>query len=76
MRELPPLNALLAFEFVAKTGSVRAAAESMSVTPGAVSRQIRLLEDHFGTALFQRQGARVNPHTPRQRLFSANQRTL
>jgi len=56
MRELPPLNALLAFEFVAKTGSVRAAAESMSVTPGAVSRQIRLLEDHFGTALFQRQG--------------------
>ncbi|MBP2171306.1 LysR family glycine cleavage system transcriptional activator [Erwinia toletana] len=56
MRELPPLNALLAFEVVARTGSVRAAAESMSVTPGAVSRQLRLLEEHFGTTLFQRQG--------------------
>ncbi|CAI2113058.1 Gcv operon activator [Serratia ficaria] len=56
MRDLPPLNALLAFEYVARTGSVRAAAEGMSVTPGAVSRQIRLLEAHFGTALFQRHG--------------------
>lgn len=56
MRDLPPLNAVLAFEFVARTGSVRAAAEKMSVTPGAVSRQIRLLEEHFGSALFQRQG--------------------
>ncbi|RKQ38588.1 LysR substrate-binding domain-containing protein [Enterobacter sp. R1(2018)] len=56
MRELPPLNALLAFETVARSGSVRAAAEKLSVTPGAVSRQIRLLEEHFGTALFRRQG--------------------
>lgn len=55
-RDLPPLNALLAFEFVARTGSVRAAAEQMSVTPGAISRQIRLLEEHFGTTLFQRDG--------------------
>lgn len=56
MRDLPPMNALLAFEYVARTGSVRAAAEALSVTPGAVSRQIRLLEDYFGTALFQRVG--------------------
>lgn len=56
MRDLPPLNALLAFEFVARTGSVRAASESLSVTPGAVSRQLRLLEEHFGTPLFQRNG--------------------
>lgn len=56
MRELPPLNALLAFESVARTGSVRAAAESLSVTPGAVSRQLRLLEEHFATELFRRQG--------------------
>ena len=55
-RELPPLNALLAFEAVARTGSVRAAAGHLSVTPGAVSRQLRLLEEHFGTQLFQRQG--------------------
>src|SRR5579875_3307195 len=56
MRDLPPLNALLTFEVVARTGSVRAAAAEMLVTPSAVSRQIRLLEDQFGVALFARQG--------------------
>ena len=56
MRDLPPLNALLTFEVVTRTGSVRAAAGEMLVTPGAVSRQLRLLEDHFGTSLFGRQG--------------------
>lgn len=56
MRDLPPLNALLAFEVVARTGSVRSAAAEMLVTPGAVSRQLRLLEGHFGTTLFSRQG--------------------
>jgi LysR family glycine cleavage system transcriptional activator len=56
MRDLPSLNALLAFESVARTGSVRAAADHLSVTSGAVSRQIRQLEEHFGIPLFQRHG--------------------
>ncbi|WP_442797140.1 LysR substrate-binding domain-containing protein [Pantoea vagans] len=56
VRDLPPLNALLAFETVARTGSIRAAADFLSVTPGAVSRQIRLLDEHFGMPLFQRDG--------------------
>lgn len=56
MRDLPPLNALLTFEVVARTGSIRSAAAEMLVTPGAVSRQVRQLEDHFGTTLFARQG--------------------
>lgn len=56
VRDLPPLNALQAFESVARTGSVRAAADALSVTPGAVSRQLRLLDEHFGTPLFQREG--------------------
>ncbi len=56
MRDLPPLNALLTFEVVSRTGSVRSAAGEMLVTPGAVSRQVRLLEDHFATLLFTRQG--------------------
>ena len=56
MRDLPPLNALRTFEVVSRTGSVRAAAGEMLVTPGAVSRQVRLLKDHFGTSLFLRQG--------------------
>lgn len=50
------MNALLAFEIVARTGSVRSAADELFVTPGAVSRQIRQLEDHFGVPLFARQG--------------------
>lgn len=56
VRDLPPLNALLAFEFVARTGSVRAASDHLFVTPGAVSRQLRLLEEYFATPLFQRHG--------------------
>jgi len=56
VRDLPPLNALLAFETVARTGSVHAAADALSVTSGAVSRQLRLLEEHFGVSLFQRHG--------------------
>ena len=54
MRDLPPLNALLTFEVVARIGSVRSAADEMLVTAGAVSRQVRQLEDHFGVALFAR----------------------
>lgn len=56
MRDLPPLNALLAFECVARTGSVKAASEEMLVTAGAVSHQLRQLEAHFGVPLFVRQG--------------------
>lgn len=56
MRDLPPLNALLAFECVARTGSVKAASEEMLVTSGAVSHQLRQLEEHFGVPLFVRQG--------------------
>lgn len=56
MRDLPPLNALLAFECVARTGSVKAASEEMLVTAGAVSHQLRQLEEHFGVPLFARQG--------------------
>ncbi|SEM39718.1 LysR family transcriptional regulator, glycine cleavage system transcriptional activator [Luteibacter sp. UNCMF331Sha3.1] len=56
MRPLPPLNALVAFEAVARTGSVGAAADELFVTPGAVSRQLKVLDDYFATNLFERQG--------------------
>jgi len=55
-RDLPPLNALKAFEATARLNSVSKAAESLSVTHGAVSRQLRLLEEHLGIALFVKQG--------------------
>ena len=53
---LPPLNALKAFEAAARLGSVTAAAQELSVTHGAVSRQIRALEAHFDATLFERAG--------------------
>lgn len=56
MRPLPPLNALVAFETVARTGAVGAAAEELFVTPGAISRQLKVLDEFFETNLFERQG--------------------
>ncbi len=53
---LPPLNALRAFEATARLGGVGRAAQDLHVTHGAVSRQLKLLEDHLGLALFQRAG--------------------
>ncbi|CAO3443450.1 LysR substrate-binding domain-containing protein [Azospirillum largimobile] len=56
---LPPLNALRAFVAAARHGSFRAAAEELCVTTGAVSRQIRLLEDWLGLTLFDRSRRQV-----------------
>ncbi len=56
MRPLPSLTALQAFEATARRLSVRHAAEELHVTPGAVSRQIKLLEQSFGMALVRRAG--------------------
>ena len=59
IRSLPPLNALRAFEAVARLESVSRAAAELHVTHGAVSRQLRTLEDALGAALFVRQGRGV-----------------
>ena len=53
-----PLNALRAFEAVARTGSIKAAAGTLFVTPSAVSHQMRNLEVLLGAPLFDRSGAR------------------
>jgi DNA-binding transcriptional LysR family regulator len=55
-RQLPSLNALRAFEAAARLESVSRAAEELHVTHGAVSRQIRALENDLGRPLFTRQG--------------------
>lgn len=55
-RDLPPLNALRAFEAVARLGSVSQAAEQLHVTHGAVSRQLKVLEEHLGVSLFSKEG--------------------
>jgi LysR family transcriptional regulator, glycine cleavage system transcriptional activator len=58
---LPPLNAIKAFEAAARLGSFSLAAEELSVTHGAVSRQIRLLEDWLGLPLFRRTARNAVP---------------
>jgi len=50
----PPLNALRVFEAAARHRSFTRAAEELSVTQGAVSQQIRGLEDVLGVRLFRR----------------------
>ncbi|MCP1368043.1 LysR family transcriptional regulator, partial [Halomonas sp. BBD48] len=57
-----PLNALRAFAEAARAGSFKVAASRLGVTPGAVSRQIKQLEDRLGVALFDRypNGVRVS----------------
>ena len=54
VRKLPPLNALKTFEVSARLGSYVLAAAELHVTPGAVSQQIKKLEDYFGRQLFIR----------------------
>lgn len=53
---LPPLNALRAFEAAARLSSVSLAANELNVTHGAVSRQLNVLEEHLGLALFGKDG--------------------
>jgi len=51
---MPPLNALRAFEAAARLLSFTKAADELRVTPGAISQQIRQLEDFYGMPLFRR----------------------
>lgn len=52
---LPPLNALRAFEVTGRTGSLSAASRELGVSVGAISRHVNLLEDYLGYQLFLRQ---------------------
>lgn len=56
---LPPLNPLRAFEAAARRGSISAAARELNVTHGAVSHQIKTLEETLKAALFERGGKRL-----------------
>ncbi|CAM2007369.1 transcriptional regulator GcvA [Acanthopleuribacter pedis] len=51
---LPPLLAVRVFEVAARHLSFTAAAQELFVTPGAVSRQVKQLEDYFEVRLFNR----------------------
>ena len=53
------MSALRAFEAVARTGSLTKAAESLHVTHGAISHQVKALEDEMGVRLIERAGRGV-----------------
>lgn len=52
--KLPPLNALKVFEVAARKLSFSKAAQELHVTQGAISKQIKALEEHLQLALFDR----------------------
>lgn len=54
LSRLPPLTALRVFVVTARHLNFTRAATELHVTPAAVGQQIRLLEEHVGTALFSR----------------------
>ena len=64
-----PLTALRAFESASRLLSFKAAAEELSVTPTAISHQIRALEDWLGVALFERLPRQVRLTEGGERLF-------
>ena len=51
---LPPLKSLVAFEAVSRHLSLTRAGEELRISREAVSRHIRVLEDHLGVKLFDR----------------------
>jgi len=69
-RQLPPTATLRAFEAAARLRSFTRAAEELGLTQGAVSHQIRALEQQLGTALFRRE-QRQSLLTPRGELLAA-----
>lgn len=56
---LPPLNAVKAFEAAGRLENFSKAALELNVTPSAISRQIKNLEDYLGVPLFSRVGNEV-----------------
>jgi DNA-binding transcriptional LysR family regulator len=70
-RELPPLNALVTFEAVARLRGFTAAAEELHVSQAAVSRQIARLEQQLGTRLFHRGKGHFEPTGAGVRLHEA-----
>ncbi|HTT03107.1 MAG TPA: LysR substrate-binding domain-containing protein [Steroidobacteraceae bacterium] len=59
MNKLPSLRAIQAFEAIARTGSVTAAAIDLGVSPGAITQQIHALEKHLRFRVVQRTGRGV-----------------
>jgi LysR family glycine cleavage system transcriptional activator len=70
MRRLPPLTALEAFVQVARTGSVKGAAEELALSTPALSRRIQALERYLGVLLFDRKHQQLELNHDGQRLLA------
>lgn len=70
-RSLPPLKAIVAFEAVARIGSVTAAADELGVTHSAVSKQLAVLEGWLGAPLFESNRRHMKATPSALRLASA-----
>ena len=68
MARLPPFNALRALESAVRNRSYSRAAKELHVTHGAVSHQIRALEEDLGVVLFHRRGNAMEPTPSASRL--------
>jgi LysR family transcriptional regulator, glycine cleavage system transcriptional activator len=55
-KDIPPLNALRAFEAAGRHLSITKAADELGVTVAAVSHQVKTLEEYVGIRLFRRAG--------------------
>ena len=70
MRRLPPLTAVEAFVQVARLGSVKAAAEALSLSSPALSRRVQALERFVGHPLFERRHQAVHLNADGERLLA------
>lgn len=70
-KRLPPVNALVVFEAVARHLSFTAAARELGVSQAATSRQVLILESHLDVRLFDRARKRIRLTKAGERLYHA-----
>ncbi|NUU03810.1 transcriptional regulator GcvA [Herbaspirillum robiniae] len=76
LRKLPNLAALRAFDAAARYECFSRAAEEIHVTPGAISHQVRALEEELGLQLFIRHGKRISVTETGQRFAATIRKSL
>lgn len=69
LNRLPSLNALKAFVATAEQGSISSAAQKLHVTHGAISRQIKLLEEELEITLIEKHGRGIKLTDSGQQLY-------
>jgi len=75
-KRLPPLDYLLAFEAAAKRGSFARASDDLNISETAISRKVRLLEQHYNVPLFVRGHRSITLTTQGAALLSSVNRSM